>query len=196
MQVKKKLENRQFFYIFLIVSLFLGFLLVRPYIPAVILAFVSMIVFAPVYNFFTRITKGRKGLSTLLTFIIMVLMLVIPLLFIINLTISQGAELYESVRYSISSESLSFDIVIYNINRIIENIPFVEIEYRLTSQEIYEGLLSLIKPIGSFMFNVAPNLLSYSIDLMTSGIVYLTVLFTIFPNREYLKELFEKALVQ
>ncbi len=81
-----------FLILLLMLSLYLGFSLIEPFIHTLIFSTVLAVLFAPVFTWALKITKGRRSAASLMTVGIIVFCLLLPMTFLVMALISQGVE--------------------------------------------------------------------------------------------------------
>lgn len=85
MAEKLKNYNIYFFFVALIAVSITAFMILRPFLSAILIAGVLAIIFQRPYNFFLRATKNRRAWSSLLTSILVVFMVVVPIFVAVGL---------------------------------------------------------------------------------------------------------------
>ncbi len=76
----------------LILSLYLSYLILRPFLPTIILSVILASFFYPVHGFFNRLYRGRKNASAFTTLMVIIILIVIPVLIFVSALIDQGIE--------------------------------------------------------------------------------------------------------
>lgn len=87
-------QSQVFLFVLLIASFFGCYLMLRPYLNAVILALILSILLYPVNRRIKKWVKGRKNLAAFLTCVLLVLLVMLPLTFVLFALIQQG---YQSI---------------------------------------------------------------------------------------------------
>ena len=72
---------------------YLGYLIIKPYITAILSAAILALIFYPMYKILLKATK-RKTLSSILTCLIVVLIIIVPLFFISKVIIEESVTIY------------------------------------------------------------------------------------------------------
>ncbi len=91
-------KSQLFFLLALILgTLVLSFFIFKPFIYAVVLALVFAVVFSPIYKRILAATGGLKGLSALLSTILILAIILIPLVFLGAQIFEESRQLYFSV---------------------------------------------------------------------------------------------------
>jgi predicted PurR-regulated permease PerM len=173
-------QNQAFFYLVLLFAAYIAYVLLKPYLGVVVFAFVTVVMFKPIYDLFFRWLKGRQGVVTTLTIITILIVLLVPVLAIANVTIQQTFQFSKDISSLVAGENVSFTSVINQINRLLKDIPYAS-DYQLTEAEIIETAQGVVKPVGTFMANQAVSLGSSSAEWLVRFILFLALLGVIFP---------------
>ena len=177
-------QNQAFFYLVLLFAAYIAYVLLRPYLGVVVFAFVTVVMFKPLYDLFFRWFKGRQGVTTTFTIITILIILLVPVLAVLNATIQQTFQFSEDISSLVEGENVSLSGVVNQINGLLRDIPYAS-NYQLTEEKVIETARStvqgVVKPIGSFLANQAVNLGSSSAELIVRFILFLTLLGVIFP---------------
>ena len=62
-----EVRNKAFFYLLLLFGIYIGYLLLQPFLGVIVFALVTVLMFSPLYNLFMRWFKERAGLATTCT---------------------------------------------------------------------------------------------------------------------------------
>lgn len=143
--------------------LVLSFFILKPIILSIALGFILAFIFAPIYNFFYRVTK-MQNFSAFLICILLILILVVPLWLFTPTIIKQSFKIYESV------QKIDFVSLLKNI------FPSVFASDQF-SQEVGSMIQSFInKSLNSFLNSMASVVLNFP----TLMLQFLVVIFTMF----------------
>lgn len=124
-----------------IITLILAYLL-WPYVNAFIGSLIIFFILRPLYNFFVKKLWLGKSFSAILTIFISMLILLIPFIILINFSITQTQDLFESG--TIISEGLQNFIIKYNLQVYISELGnFIEKLLLGTVQNIPHIIISL-----------------------------------------------------
>jgi predicted PurR-regulated permease PerM len=93
------IRKRIFFYLGFLLLIILALVMLRPFFTTIIIALISVILLKPLYDFFLglRIVKGRHAIGVTLTLLSAFLVIVIPVYFIVRLTVTQLSEALSNV---------------------------------------------------------------------------------------------------
>jgi predicted PurR-regulated permease PerM len=83
-----------FFFILLLLSVSLVFLVVKSFLAPLILAFTLAIIFRPVYNRILKKLNGRGTIASLLTVALVICVVLIPLIIIVQILLREALNLY------------------------------------------------------------------------------------------------------
>ncbi|MEK7544989.1 MAG: AI-2E family transporter [Patescibacteria group bacterium] len=96
-----------FFLIFcVVVSLYFLFQLLTPFATALIFAVILAVAFRPLYLFLKRIFRGRQGLASFCTSLVVVLLIVIPFILLLSLLASEVISAYGFIEAKLRSGAL------------------------------------------------------------------------------------------
>ncbi|MDX1521662.1 MAG: AI-2E family transporter, partial [Anaerolineae bacterium] len=178
--MERKDKNRPFFYLLLAFTLYATFALLRPYLGVVIFAFVTVVTFKPVYDFFIKRTKNRQNLATTLTIISIILAVLIPLVFIINLAVTQAIQFSRDISSLVAGNNTSVTDVLAEVNRYIARVPYSR-GYQITEADIISSIQNVAQPVASFLGQNAVSLGGNAADLLTRAIIFLALIAALFP---------------
>jgi len=184
--------NRVFFFFILLGLTYLTFKVAAPYFGIISLGLIVVILFSPIYNRIHRLVGHNTTIATSLSVLLVILCLLIPLSFFAVVTINQARTFYETVT---AEGNTTIQQVTYQINTLLERFP--NIQFRLTEESIRTVLNDNIKPdklgeLGGYVLNNAGNVGAFLINSIINIIVFLLVLFTLFPNHKRLLHYFRR----
>ncbi|MFA6098333.1 MAG: AI-2E family transporter [Patescibacteria group bacterium] len=180
-------ENRVFFYIVAAIIICLSFLVIRPYFSAIVLAFLAAVLFKPIYNFFLRIFRQKEKVAALLSVIFVFLVVFIPVVFIGGLTVNQII----SFRDDFAGSGLNFERVVERVNNIYSFLPGNQTPITVLSAQ--EKMGQWAETVGNFFLERLPNIGSGAFYTVTWIILFLILLYSIFPIHRKLIRFFENV---
>lgn len=156
-----------FFAAITILTLYFAYLIIKPYLVQIFLAFVLFFISKPFYHGLAWLLRGNRTLAALLTCLVLGLLITLPLFALINIIAKQALELYSSVGNGLKSDHVwqqisgKWDFV----RSYVENIglPLPEqanleqvLQNTLTwvSQFIYNNAISLVRGFTSYFLNL------------------------------------------
>lgn len=181
-KIIKKGHSSKFFYILLIFALVLMYMLFEPYLSMILLAFITVVVFNSIYDFWFKIYKGRKAGATISSILSVFLIILIPLILIINLTVNQAGKFITDVKDVVDSRDITIIYLVEKFNETVNKIPFVN--YQINQDDVWIKIQQLVTPLGNLALDRAPSIIGSSGNALTQIIVYVTVLAAFFPNRD------------
>jgi len=194
------IQNRLFFYALLGFTIYLAYLLISPYLGVIAFAFVTVVMFRWVFDYFLRLKwlRGSAGWATTCTILTILATVVIPLWILVSLTIIQTTQVIDDVSNLINErdglQDVSLDLIILKINEFLAGVPYGT-EYQLTKDQVIETAQSLIKTIsatvGSFLATSAWRVGNSTAGLITKLIIYVTLLGVLFPRYDEIIERFK-----
>jgi predicted PurR-regulated permease PerM len=115
--------NTYFFLIILAVVSFFAFLIFKPFVTAILAAAFMAIVFQRPYNFFLKITRDSRAISSFLTSLFVVLIVIVPLFFMAGLIINEVNIFYQT--FLADSESYHRYLSIFTGN--LKKMPLLQL---------------------------------------------------------------------
>lgn len=158
----------------IIALLFILFVFSR-FAAAIIGACIAAFIFTPVFNRYTRATKGRRGLSLSLTMLTAFLALVIPLAGFIWLGVEQVQNLLDYVSKYINSDFVNTapSVAADTLNQLTARFGFGSIA--IDSSQLLSFFGDTIKAIGDFILSTITESLGGIPSLITNSIIFLYV---------------------
>lgn len=186
--IKLTNRNKIFFGGIVGLSLIGMYLLLRNYLPIIAISLTYAVTIYPIYRIVLRLLRGHRKSATVVTVIASFIIIVLPIVFTTNLLVQEAFNLRENI--SIDITSYTFVKGIEKINEVITKLPLVE--YELTVPKIQSWILSLSGPLSSFLLNLAINVGTSSVAIITNILVFLIVLFSVLPGMPTLRDLMKK----
>lgn len=181
-------QGRTFFYLLLGLVFLITYFLLQPYLGVIIFSVVVVVIFKPLYDLIERWVGGRKGIATTLTIIAIFLAVLIPLIFVVNVSVSQARVLTNDVSAFVAGENRNFSDVIDEINRLLLTVPSGQ-NYLLSEEDIIEAARNMVGPVTNFVANQAISLGGASVEWITNAIIFLSIVGTLFPTYDKAIEL-------
>ena len=184
-------KEKLFFYGLLLLIGYGVYLLVKPYISVTILAYITAVLFDPVYEWFNRVFKKRSGWAAGLTVVVVLITVLLPVILMIQVTISQIISFNKDLNEVITNNKVDLSGLIASVNDSLDQIP--GIDYRLSQDRVYESAAEGSKSIANFLLGKAINIGSSSVDWFGKSILFIILLFAFLPTQKdvvtYLKRL-------
>ncbi|MCC7304426.1 AI-2E family transporter [bacterium] len=158
----EKYRNKTYFYVFLLLVIGLGLIVLWPLRDMLLLALVITTLFRPIYELLLRKLKFPKVLATATTVLTVLFTVLVPVSIFINLSIAQFQVFYRDINQFLKGGSSVYDVVveIFNkINILLAQIPYVE--YKLSIDSIRVLIQQNVTPLAN-------AILSYSVDIGVS----------------------------
>lgn len=183
--------NQRAFLVLMLVVLVLSFLLLRPYLSMIFLAFITALAFKPVYRSLLRLMRGYVAPAVGVTVILIYFTILIPLSLFINFAIHEAFKLSKDLNNLVSGRIVSVDVLVKNINHYLGQLP--GIEYQITKTQVATALEDVARPIGNFLLEKAVALGSSTPELITRTFLFTIILVAFIPHTDkfisYLKRL-------
>jgi predicted PurR-regulated permease PerM len=188
---KSRTPSKTVIFVLLVAAAYVAVVLIGPFLNVVAFSLVTVILFRPLYVFYERWLKGRQGLALLLTIVTIVIGVLIPVWFMLRMTVWQAHQLAADISdWSVSGHA-SLENLLDTVNQALGKLPFVDFE--LTGEFITQTLSGWVASFGTWL---ARQIVSLSSSLMVSIVnifIYLMILSTLFPGWPRLLEMI-KAL--
>jgi predicted PurR-regulated permease PerM len=178
-------RGRIFFYSIFAGLAVLTFLLIRPFISAIAIALITIVLLRPVYSYLMKKkwVKGRRGVATTLTIVIFFLLIIIPLLILGTLTVSQIRSLIELINSGELEKVLEDALVKFE-----EFSQQVMTSLQIDEDQLAEGFQDLARGALNWVSNLAISLGASLPDLFFSAIIFLSLLATLLPATDDLNK--------
>ena len=181
--MKTTSQGRIFFFILLAFVFWMTYILLKPYLGVVVFSIIIVVIFKPVYDQIEKWVGGRKGLATTLTIVALFLAVLIPVLFVINITVNQAAVLAQDIRAFVAGRNDNFTQIINEINAFLASIPYLA-TYQMSEEAILDAAKNMVGPVSNYVAQQAISLGGASVEWITNAIVFLTVVGTLFPTHD------------
>lgn len=177
-------RHRPFLLLMLFFSLFLAYLILRPFLHTIIFAIVLASLFYPLQERLVRLTRGKRNTSALLTIFVIIFVIVIPLFFFLSTLITQGVDSVNKVNDWIHEgnlKKLADDprIQVY-MDWLRERFRFVDLQ----KLDIQTNLLKLSKNFGQFLLSRGANLLGDMAGIIARFFIMMFIIFFLVRDGE------------
>jgi predicted PurR-regulated permease PerM len=116
----KKLNNL-FVSLAIVVTLYLNYLILKPFMSPVLFGVIFYIVFYPVYIKLLKFTKGKKGIASLGVCLLVTIIIIIPLIFLAESIVNEIISLYERIDAAIQAHSFK-DLLPFLDDKTLQNL--------------------------------------------------------------------------
>lgn len=171
--VKVSESQKRILVIAIILSLIAGFMFLRVYLMLIIFSAIMAYLFSPVQDYFVKKGKSQNK-SAVYTFIISVVVIIVPLIFIILITIFQIDRLVNNIAsgdYSITMTDVGNSI----INTFNSFMARLGISYTLNIQQLADAVSSAVVAFGKSMLEGIASSISGFFSFITTSIIYIYV---------------------
>jgi predicted PurR-regulated permease PerM len=170
------LRQRLFFFVVFAILILLTLMLLRPFLTVVIVSLISVIMLKPVYNFYLRWKwlKGRKGLASTLTLVSLFAIVIIPILLIVQVTVSQLSGAFEDL------SSMDLETLVESINGFFQGLPFLQ-GTEVDAANLENSLHSLAGAVGKALADMAVSLASSIPNLIVQGVIFIVLVASLLP---------------
>ncbi len=159
---------RYFFGVLTLIILYFSYLLVKPFLVEIFLALVLFIISKPLYYFFLTLFRGRRGLSSALTCILLAIVIVMPLLTLASIIAAQALDIYNQISQGLQNGNL-WEALMAKLAAIETyargwhvdlNLSYPQVEEFIrstlvnASQFIYTSAIGMVKGFTSIIFSL------------------------------------------
>ena len=180
---RNELTHRLFLLITFLVLIILAFLLIKPFFSAVVISLISVILLKPLYNYFLGVkwVKERPRLAVSMTLLSFFLMIVIPLFFLVYLTVTQLAGALAELG------TIDPEEVVHRFTQSLEDLPIVA-QMQQQGVSITEGVRLLAQSIAQGLAEFAVSIGSSLPSLLVQGIIFIVLVASLLPQYDWLIE--------
>ena len=168
--------SRAFFLLLMVYIGYLSYILVRPYFSVIIFAFIVAIFFRPLFVHLVKITKKRRKLSLLLTWISILLVVLVPIILVGNLLFSQVLSMSNDIEGLNLAQHYTLDPVVVQINDFLSRIPGVTT--RLSVSTLETEIQQLAQYAGNYVLNKSVDLGSAGLGILAQVVIFAILLTT------------------
>lgn len=175
-------RSRVFFLVLFAAITYVSYLVLKPYLSLVVIAFLTVLFFYPLYEKILKISKGKTSIAVPITIVNILAIIIIPLLLFANLIINQAIKFNDDISEVVAGEDLTYDEVLSKTNEILDKTPLSE--YEIKDENVRDFVANTLKPIGSFLLDKVINVGTSSFSLIPNIIVFITILASLFPAKD------------
>lgn len=180
------LRKQPFFYILIITVLILSYFVFRPFISAVVLAFLTALFFKPVYDYFHHAFHGKRKLASSISVIVVIVAVVIPVSLVVAATVNQIVQFNDDLS---GRGTLDIDEIVSMANTTLDTFG---VEYTLTVDQVQSELKAVAGNVGQFFVRQLPKIGSGAANFLASAFIYVMVLFFLFPIQDKFMKFMER----
>ncbi len=170
-------RHRPFLLVVLFFSLFLAYLILRPFIHILILAIVLASLFHPVQVYLERSYGGRANLAASTIVFIITFALALPVFFFVSALVAQGIDSVNRINEWMKAGNLQQLIedpkVLSYYHRIETRLTFLDLQ----KIDIPSNLLQISKNMGQFVISKGASLLGNVASLLSDFFIMMFVVF-------------------
>ncbi len=168
---------RAFLLVVLAVSLYLGYLILLPFIDTLILAIILASIFNPLQVYLDRRLNGRKNLAALIIALIITFVIAIPVFLFTSTLVAQGLDTVNRtndwVRAGKLQQLVQDPRISEYLAKLQERFPFLEV----SKADIANDLLYLSRDMGQFLLGKVASILSNVASLVVHFFVMIFIAF-------------------
>ena len=174
-------QGRVFFYVIFALLAVLTFLVIEPFLAAILLAIITVVLLRPLYIWLDSRKRlhGRSNLVTTLTILLFLTVLIVPLILISIALYNQVADFLEEVT-SLEIETSMTELTAA-VEDALQQIPVLS-EIEISEEEFVQFLQDVAKGVLTWLSDLAVSLGSTLPALFVGGLIFLIVLATLLPR--------------
>jgi len=186
--------SKYFILLFLIIAVFLVFLIIRPFIIAILTSIIISYIFYPLYKWINKKTK-RKNFSAIIVTMLVIILIISPILFVANSLTREVMTVYTNSKQMIAEENIigtkSDSNILWKLNSFLVNIA----KKPQISSSLDNITNSIISSLSNFIFTIPKRILGFFVmifliffmlrdgDLMVKKIKYFIPLKNHYQNK-------------
>ena len=151
--------SKYFVLLFFVIAIFLVFLVIKPFIIAILTSIIISYIFYPLYKWINKKTK-RKNLSAIIMIILILILIITPIFFITNSLTREVTTVYINSKQRIAEGNI-IDTEpgsnLWKLNSFLVNIA----EKPQISSSIDNIINSIISSLSNFIFTIPKKILSF-----------------------------------
>lgn len=146
------------------VTVYLNYLILKPFLSPVLLGVIFSIVFYPVYIKLLKFTKGKKGIASLVVCLLVTIIIIIPLIFLTGSIVSEIISLYERIDAAVQAGSYK-DLLPFLDDKTLQNLY----------QKVNRYLMALQMDTKNIFLNTLKESSYFGISMLTGSIKNLSL---------------------
>ena len=180
-------QGRVFFFAIFTLLAILTFLVIQPFLGAILLALITVVLLRPLYVWLgkRKRLRDRTRLTTTVTILTFLLAIIIPLVVISIIFFGEVADFLEEVA-SLEIETSMTDLV-QAVEDALQEVPALS-DIELDEEEFVEFLQGVARGVLNWLSDLAISLGTSLPALFIGGIIFLVVLATLLPTFDELGE--------
>ncbi|MEK7851437.1 MAG: AI-2E family transporter, partial [Deltaproteobacteria bacterium] len=168
------MESKKLSYLFVVAgigtTLYLSYLILKPFLSPILLGIIFAVVFYPVYLKLLEFTRGRKAIASLVVCLLVTIIIIIPLALLTEYIINETLFLYERIDTAAQAGSYK-DLFPFLENKTLQNLyQKANRHFEVFQVDIKSVLLDILKESSSYivaiMTNTVKNLTLFIINLL------------------------------
>ncbi|WP_197282132.1 AI-2E family transporter [Dethiosulfatarculus sandiegensis] len=179
--------TRWFFTVCILFMVYLGYLLVEPFLVQIFLAVVLVVAFAPLYAYFEKLFKGKRALASAMACIVIFIILAVPFFLLAGIITSQALDLYNTVSHMLINDQLQ-QTVRDGLGRLTPYLVELEERLGLEQTDVLEYVGELVREVSNLLYANLTGLLRRVTSLLIGTALVLFVTFFLLMDGEAMGE--------
>lgn len=169
--------HRPFLLGVLFFSLYLAYLILRPFVHTIILALILVLLFHPIHLRVLNLYRGRRNAASLTVVAMITFLILIPVLFLSSALVKQGLESVDQVTEWVRAGNLEKVLAHPKVSAFMgwlgKRLHFVN----LSDQDLQSHLIQVSKTFGQFLLGHGAGLLKNVVNLISHFFIMVFIIF-------------------
>jgi len=170
---------RYFFFFLLAVIAVLSYFVISPVFNAVAFAFLTSLIFQPVYAYISRFTKKRTRLASITTMIVIFLTFLLPLILLTQLTLQQVIQFNQDIRALTTNHDLTLETSVTIINENLERFGLAR--QQITVADAQRTIDETVSSLARIILNAVVQTSGRTLEIFAQFFIYLFLLYFLLP---------------
>lgn len=168
----------------LVISLALGYTVIRPFLNAIIISIVLSGLFYPLFSKILNYVGGRRGIASFFTVVIVVFAIIIPAIFFFFGLLGQGVDSISAINNWIKTTDFSSLVITdkfdYYIKIVEAKFPFIQID----SGDIQSRILEMSRTFGQWMLTSGTWIAGNTASIFAQFLIMAFLIFSFLKDGE------------
>lgn len=178
-QAQRSTVGKYFFYGLLVVVALAAWRILLPFLGVMTLAFLTTLMFQPVYQKLLAWTGQRRRTASSLSMVVVVVSFLLPLTLFIQLSVQQAIQIYGDLQSATRGNGLNLQMGVDEYNRFLSSVNLEQ--YQATVADAHRFIDSTFSRVLLFVIDLAVKTGMNSIEFFAQLMVYFFLLFYLFP---------------
>ena len=168
--------SKVFFVACIVIVLYLGFLLLQPFLIPLFLSIIVAVVSGSIYRYFLKLFRMKKALASLVTCLLLTIVMLIPILLIAGIMTNQALALYTSISNQIANNEMEG-----TLRGLLDYVAplwqALQSTFDISKETITSQLGELVGKASNFLYTNAMNLVKGFTALIINFVLIIFITF-------------------